>query len=149
MVCGCTILRASIPSSCWWSVISHRPTEWRIFPLEKLLSPLKQRVCLRREAFCKYLEFWEDYNTACLPCWCHVGTVPMFWDCQSCGITVDNFSLWATILLLVLWPAAGEPDLSRVGAWSAAQSAGWAAWGSLFKAGGIHCYAVLWSLGMC
>lgn len=79
MVWGCTIFRASISSSCWWSVISHRPTEWRIFPLEKLLSPLKQKVCLRREAFRKDLEFWEDYNTACLPCWCHVGTVPIFW----------------------------------------------------------------------
>lgn len=39
-------------------------------------------------------------------------------------------ALWATTLLLVVWPIAVEADLCGTGAWSAAQPARCAAWGS-------------------
>lgn len=156
MVCGCTILRGFISSWGWWLVLSQRPAEWRIFPLEKLLSPLKQRICLRREAFCKAGGVLQKVLSFGRTITQHIYFVSVMWgqypcpgDRQTGGIAVDSFSLWETILLLVQWCTAGEPDLSRVWAPSAAQSACWAAWGSLLKAGVIHCYAVLCSLGLC
>lgn len=39
-------------------------------------------------------------------------------------------ALWATTLVLVVWPIAVEADLCGTGAWSAAQPAPCAAWGS-------------------
>lgn len=155
MACGCINLRGFISSWCWWLVFSQRPTEWGIFAIEKLLSPLKQRICLKREAFCKaggILQKILNFERTITQHICFVsvmwGQYPCPGDCQTGGITVGSFSLWETILLPVLWHTAGEPELSRVGAWSAARSACWAAWGSLLKAGGIHCYAVLCSLSM-
>lgn len=137
-------------------VLPQRPTEWRIFPLEILFSPRKQIIFLRREAFYKASRILQKILNFERTVKQQIYLVSVMWgqhpcpaDCQTCGITVDSFSLWASILLLVLWPTAGEPDLSRVGAWSAAQSACWSAWGSLLKAVGIHCYAVLCSPGMC